>query len=178
MFEHLTRYPRIIVSGPQRSGTTIGAMCIAQDTGHTFVPEEMFRVFSVDRFEQLLTGSQIVIQCPALCYCVDRYSADDTLIVIMMRDLDDIRASEERIDWGQWAPGELLHYGMEPSKARTFWDDGGSVARIKYKYWHDCQRPNVQHWLELDYESLAEHPLWVPPEMRERFGARQIAPRG
>lgn len=39
MFEHLKAYKRIVVSGPQRSGTRIVAKAVAQDTNKSFIDE-------------------------------------------------------------------------------------------------------------------------------------------
>ena len=67
MFEHLEKFPRILVTGPQRSGTRIAATMIAEDTGHWFVGEEGIGVDSLNRlWRTLVTGRDVVIQAPCL----------------------------------------------------------------------------------------------------------------
>lgn len=176
MFEHLARYDKILVTGPQRSGTTVAAKAISQDTGHRYVDEDEYGVHSEEAFIELLEGShRIVIQCPTMSHIVHQVATSDTLVVMMMRDCDDIRASEERVEWTVGVYQELYRFGMSPRQARSYRKKGGQVAPLKYRRWQEEQRDLIPHWLELEYESLSGHPLWVPKEQRTHFEARQIA---
>ena len=47
VFEYLLHYHYVIVTGPQRSGTRIGAKMIAYDTGYTYVDEAEVKADSV-----------------------------------------------------------------------------------------------------------------------------------
>jgi hypothetical protein len=47
---HLGKHSRIIVTGPQRSGTTISAQIIADELNYTLFPEEEIGVSSLHRF--------------------------------------------------------------------------------------------------------------------------------
>lgn len=174
MFESLAEHARILVTGPQRSGTTIAARMIAHDTGYLFVPEERFGTDKRRAFEGMLKSDHFSVQCPTMCRWIHEYADDETLVVMMIRDTDNIRASEERISWGVGAYPELMRYGMSIRQARSFRLRGREIAPIKYAYWRDRQRSSIPHWLELEYESLSEHPLWVPKEERACFRARQI----
>jgi len=168
LFEKLKRWPRILVTGPQRSGTRIATQMIAQDTGHWFVGEEGFGTDSVNKLlEKLETGRNMVIQCPAMSPFVNLFGMHDAdlFVVMVQRDQDDIRASRKRIGW-RWEMAELIRcLNLE-----------GDSAEIKYRFWSEFQKGDLKHrGMDLEYESLSEHPLWIPKEKRGRFGARQTA---
>lgn len=162
MFEHLTKYRVIIVTGPQRSGTTICAKMIAHDTGKRFVAEEAFGVHSREHWESLVLHSDdAVIQCPTMCAYVGNVLADDVLVVMVHRSLVEIHESEKRIGWREHLR-ELERYGLSE----------GDPAAVKYAAW-DRQRKQIPHTLDVAYHDLATHPLWVPKEQRAGFGHRQ-----
>ena len=173
MFKHLAKHDVILVSGPQRSGTRIAAKMIAADTGHRCVDENEFRVYSRKRLYAIMQQGRVVIQCPAMSHTLHEIATDDTLVVFMIRDLEDIVASERRINWTGGPYIEMKNYGLARKAAKRYRRHGGQVAPLKYARWWGYQRERVQHWLELEYESLAAHPLWVPKEQRANFVAKQ-----
>jgi hypothetical protein len=162
MFEHLKRYDKILVTGPQRSGTRIAARMIAQDTGHHYVDENDIYVDSLNALcKWLKKDDKIVVQCPALMRYVHHLVDQDVLVVVMRRDLEDIWASQERIGWDAAWP-ELIRYGMP----------NNSPAFIKYHGWME-QKRRFDQYIEIEYESLRDHPLWVDKERRANFGPLQ-----
>lgn len=173
MFEHLSRYDKILVTGPQRSGTRIAAKMVAHDTSFEYVDEDMFGVRELNLFEQIMEWHQIAVQCPTMSHCIHKYTDDETLVVFMIRDVEDIIASERRIDWHNGPYFELMNYGYSSRQAVSFRRRGGHVAPIKYAYWLTKQRRHIPHYLELEYESLAAHPLWIPKEQRVNFTTKQ-----
>lgn len=168
MFEHLKKWSRILVVGPQRSGTRIAATMIAHDTDYWFVGEEEIGVDSLNRLWKILQIShRIVVQCPALtCYAHLLARPDPGLCVVMMRrDLDDIKASEERIFW-KWEPTELIRMGVT----------GGNSAQLKYQRWNGSQKADLgAQGYEVEYSSLEQHGLWIAKPARGRFGPRQTS---
>ena len=164
MFKHLSTFPHILVTGPQRSGTTICAAMIAHDTGLEFLTEE--KVPGLDNLRGLLTTEKrFVLQCPQFCRYIHEFSAPDTLIVMMRRECKDIIASEIRIGWQGYRKMELARYGVED----------GVISDVKYAYWDAHQKHMIQEQLEVEFESLKEHPLWIPKSRRLHFGPRQIS---
>jgi Coenzyme PQQ synthesis protein D (PqqD) len=163
MFEWLKKFKKILVTGPQRSGTRICARMIAHDTGYKYIDE---KVLGVDSFYKLfsLFDSNLccVVQCPALCRHVHMFSRDESAIVLMRRNVKDIIASQERIGWN-WEKPELARYDCS----------AGVIAEVKYEFWDKEQRPRIEHSFEIAYDSLAGHPLWVPKNMRGNFGPDQ-----
>lgn len=167
MFTDWQSFSIILVTGPQRSGTRIAARCIAADTGHTYIDEQSFGIHSKARFDALIaTRKNVVIQCPGMAHIIQTYGArPDVLIVLMLRELHDIQASEERIDW-QGNEHELGKYKQQAGRAAVF----------KYAYWLAHQRKKIKNWREIDYTTLVSHPLWIAPEQRQDFAADQWKP--
>ena len=163
MFEHLGGFERVLVTGPQRSGTRICSKMIAHDTGLRFVDERAFAADSLNRLWKMLqqeTG--IVVQCPALCRYVHLLTGESDAVVFMRRPIVDIVASQERIGW-EWEPPERIRYG------------GGVdlIASVKWWEWIDWQKRMIHYPFEIYYNDLAEHPLWIPKEQRANFEACQ-----
>lgn len=166
MFEHLATHPKIVVTGPQRSGTRIGAKMIAADTGHAFVDEMEFAIKDVAAFWEVLRRDNIVVQAPHMLKDLVDDPPPDIFVVLMRRDLDQIHASEQRIQWAEV-------YGGNKTELARFGLTEGDPAAVKYGYW-DSHTKSVP-FLELEYEALRRHPLWVDDDQRRGFGPLQTA---
>ena len=175
MFAHLSTFDKILVTGPQRSGTHIAAKMIAHDLRYQLVSEEAFSTHSVKKFTQLLERNfQMVVQCPGMCHVIHKFTAYNVCIILMKRDIDDIKASERRIGWGRGLLDELLKYGIKYEHLRSYVKNGSvPISQLKYELWDTYQSGKIIHRLELSYESLSAHPLWIPKEKRMHFGAKQ-----
>lgn len=154
MFEDLHRYKRILVTGPQRSGTTICARCIAEDTGHRYVDEEEIKISDMDLFHEVWTeGHPLVLQAPSLAAICDWIGRGrHTLVVWMLRPLDEILESQRRINW-VWEEAERFEYNVSRNDHRP-------IAAIKLQRWLQ-QRQVIPNKIEVQYHSLSAHPLWV-----------------
>jgi len=170
MFEHLAKWRAIVVSGPQRSGTTIAARMIAADTGHRYIDEAEFGVHILAIWLRVVQDSRgVVVQCPGMSHRLcDIGTLDDVLVLWMLRPTSDILTSQRRIGWQDRQ--ERRHYMRLTPLAS---EPDSAISDVKLDYWRSTQRARVAHWLELEYESLKEHPLWVPKEQRRRFTAKQ-----
>ncbi len=181
MFEYLAPHRYILVTGPHRSGTTIAARMIVEDLAVDYYEEEDVFYFcqtadvnKVDlrAFLKFVGGDPLVLRCPALCSQVHKYADIEGLfVVLMVRPIDDILASQRRVRWG-----------FEAHELKAYPGAKGSIARVKYDFWREVQAPVLNgKSLELHYESLAAHPMWVPKERRADFYIRQFRegePRG
>ena len=92
MFEDLVKYPRILVTGPQRSGTRICSVMIAHDTNHYHVDERLVGLDCIDMMAGMLYSDRltvpIVIQCPGFSRWAHKWpDLEDMLIVWMKRPL-------------------------------------------------------------------------------------------
>jgi hypothetical protein len=165
LFDHLARHTRIVVTGPQRSGTRITAQMIAADTGHTFVDEMSFEVSNEALWRLILKEEQVVVQAPGLLKVIVDRPPSGIFVVLMRRDLGRIHASEDRIGWEtvlHGNSGELAQFGLKE----------GQSADIKYEYWdtHD----KCFDFVELPGD-IAAHPLYLPDHRRIGFGPLQTS---
>src|SRR4051812_34242924 len=126
MFEFLAGENKIAVTGPQRSGTRFAAKVIAADTGLTFIDEEEFQFAREDEWREILFGrDNFVIQCPSMLKPLVDMSSPEVFVVLMRRPLEEIHASQHRIDWKQYESWELARFGVQ----------SGDSAALKYEYW-------------------------------------------
>ena len=167
LFACFSKYSRIIVTGPQRSGTTIAANMIAHDTDKHYIDEWDFGATDPDRWRALVMSEEnYVMQAPCMCRYVHEFGKVDGLaIVLMRRPVEDIIASERRIGMPTYNP-ELKRYG----KANGVIDD------IKYRYWDEHQVDEIQNVYELPYAKLKDHSLYVPISSRRHFAPKQWKP--
>jgi hypothetical protein len=161
MFEHLKTYSRIIVSGPQRSGTRIASRMIASDCDYKYIDEKEFKVSNTHLLDALMQSENIVVQAPGVCHLLHTLSYHSLLICLMIRPTNDIEASEQRINWDNSCRKlELSHYGKTE----------GSPSKAKYDFWHSAQKPQLEpHCLEINYKSLKDHPLYIKKQDRKNF---------
>jgi len=173
MFEQFSEFKHVLVTGPQRSGTTICAKMIAVDTGHKFMAEgHMSHVDSnVEELYELIRivseTNKAVIQCPIQCRWIHLFGDDTTAIVMMRRKLDDIKASEKRVGWGDGRQ-RIMYKGLVTNYGSMH------IALVKWAYWERHQRRLIKHPFEIHYESLCDHSLWVAPKDRDNWGPRRI----
>lgn len=135
---------------------------IAHDTNHRHIDEQDIHVRHIATFESFLSQSEpMVIHCPGLSYIIDNYP--HCFVVWMLRPLSEIIASQQRI-------------GLGEIKERTSYhalEDKRPIAQIKLDYWNEYQKHKLPNYLELEYNSLKNHPLWIDKKDRMDFDARQ-----
>jgi len=146
-------FDRVLVTGPQRAGTTIAAKILSVDLGLEFLADKI--LIGGPHHENLIrllnsgrTG--FVLQCPGVANEIRTVARAGVATVWMMRDEADVAAS--------WAK-----LGGDP----------GRPARRNAR-WAEWQS-GIPNAFELQYESLEGHPLWVPKEERVGWGPRKIS---
>lgn len=184
VFEKLRKYSGIIVTGPQRSGTTFAAAAIAYSLGYAFYPDERIGQRDVGRLKDLMaTEVKFSLQCPALFYMIQDFDFYDAAIVVMRRKTQAIRASIDRIEW-DGSKEEFLPYkedgrysSVVSEHVRRFRGNAlGFITGLKYDVFDKVQRLDMKMpWFDLYYDSLGWHPLWIPKRDRMGFAARQIS---
>ena len=144
----------IIVTGPQRSGTTIAARIIAEQTGGVYVDELDYCLPLPDK---------AVVQAPFLLHQTLEvsYMIPNVRFAFMYRAPGDIVASMERVEWyADWYedPNFYPHY-----------------VKHCYEYIDLLKRTlRKDQWFDVQYESLVHHPLFV--QERTGFTVKQYLP--
>lgn len=179
------QFKRVVVTGPQRSGTQIASKIIADILGWEFFAESeldndrgpAYR----DRYWEWVNDSnteQTVLQCPQMSHLCHR-TPKDTLVVFMIRDIDDILASDEhRIKnfqrrnarAGKMEPSQSVFTDKRREYSRMFFDRAPisieETPKAVYDVWHVIQKRHDFSWAEMSYRSLAEHHLYLPHNIR------------
>lgn len=171
MYESLAKdFNSIVVSGPQRSGTRFAAKCIAHDTGKIYIDEKDINFHDFRLLEYYLSKGNCVIQCPGLCHMLHYIANPDVLVIVMVREIDDIVISEHRINWPKEARmAELFKYGCSE----------GVISKIKYEFWYGYQKQFLKDRARtIDYEYLKKHPLFVDKSARNVFSWDQTKTAG
>ena len=144
----------IIVTGPQRSGTRLSAHIIAEKTGGTFIDE-------LDYSNRI--PNDAVVQAPFLLKSVLEVSFmfPTAQFAFTYRNKNDIIASMERIEW-------YKDYIDNSDFYRTYVDHCYDYIEMLK------QSLPPERWFDIQYESLAHHPLFVTE--RANFTVRQHIP--
>jgi hypothetical protein len=172
-------YDTILITGPQRSGTTIMAVALSNDLKYRHIDEDHYGVRNYDRFnKKVFHGpANIVVQCPALSHLIVNMVLNNSrtrkiLVVLMMRPINEIITSQKRIKWvGEVKEREnyKLHFpGKYPHNL--------PIAQIKYHIWNKIQKPRLHpnNYVEFDYNQLKSSPYWIEPDKRKQFESKQI----
>lgn len=166
--------PAVLVTGPQRSGTTIAAHVIAQELGFRYVDEDEFGIHDGPRATEIMRQGKVVLQAPALCHVAHEAADIGVPVVMVRRRLDEIEKSEHRVHWRTMYDG--LNLKAEQWK---YWKcygipfaDSKRIALIKYEVWDKIQKAQCVSF-DLDYASLVDHPLFKEESERKDFAPRQ-----
>ena len=171
----LSRFDNILVTGPQRSGTTIIARMLSADLGYRYV-DETNAAFD-NSWGKLLRGLRYyrhsVIQCPAQAWRIQALPrSSKTLVVWVNRPREEIIASQDRIGWSvEFEHEELYHYihrwGASPDQR---------VVDVKNDVWENGQKGLLRvPFIEMDYHSdyVQQHSQYLPPPARKQFASKQ-----
>lgn len=163
MFEHLSEFRHVIVTGPHRSGTTIAAKMIAEDAAKQFVTESRIAeprfegddepYLNEDMVSQWLTiHGHIALQGATCWRWIEKLQRPDMATVFIIRSPEDTRASQVRYR------GRILD---SPEAKLAEWQ-------------HMRAKGTITNPFTVGYSQLAQHPLFVAD--RTGWSPRQIAP--
>lgn len=148
-------YPPIIVTGPQRSGTTIATQILAADLQRTAVDESEF-IMGKDY-------TNCVLQLPQAMdnYIYFQHVYLGVQFCFVRRDPDDIIRSMKRIQWCR----DDVHD----------WDDFLiRYVHSKFLLWELMKEQIPSSCSEIEYSLLSDHPLFVHD--RTGFTCKQWQP--
>lgn len=171
-----TNYSKIIVSGPQRSGTTYTAKQLAKSLNYIHIDEYQYGVNSIKHFASFLNKNNLVIQAPALTHILDQIKSKDTLIIWMCRSFEDIANSEDRIDWHpKYSVIEFTKYYNKYPNMRDVIKSFERSAPMKTYFFENVQKDKMfVDWTYVDYSILESSPGYISPDKRNNFKPKQI----
>ncbi len=173
---------------------------IAEDTGHGLVREELCNAPNLDlgRLEAWLheVEAPVVLQAPFAADVCHQFPTalvvfmhrDPAAIARSMREHKRIAAAPRQTRILRPASVPLASFGFESGSvdwlrmtqqelAKYHADAGADVIALKYEAWQD-QRERLPHYLELRYDALQSHRLWVDHDVRQHFHMRQTSALG
>lgn len=175
----LRHYSKIIITGCQRSGTNIMGTIVAMDLGYKYYDECYIDIDNATKLlDRLNNENNIVIHCPGMSHLLHTIKTPRTIIVWMLRPLDEIHSSMLRIKW--CAADEIKEknkydFLLNSPLITVTYDDG--IEHIKTQVWRNIQRPQMLcPYLEIDYHCtyIKTHHMYVPPDERRGFRCKQI----
>ena len=170
------KYTKIIVSGPQRSGTTYFADELSKELNYNHYDEKLYDVHNSNKFFELLNSNNIVIQSPSMSSFLHLIESTESLVIFMYRDDNDIFKSEDRIHW------HPTQYKYELSKYKTCFpdllekiDSFKRSSPMKKWIWENIQQPKMKvDWVNVDYNITTQTKGYIPKEKRIHFKPKQI----
>lgn len=161
MFQDLKKFNKIFVTGLARSGTRIATRMIAHDTGKTFIDETEWGIVDIPKLEHHNKyRDNFVVHAVCAYFCMHKFTAEDTLVVFVKRDLADIKKSWERIRTDDLDTQKIL-WKNPPKEATLPMED-------RLALW-DIERNRIINLMEINYEDLKDHPMWLDKEKRQGF---------
>jgi len=193
------RYQVILVTGPQRSGTTWVACALASSLGYSLYDERhpitggndtlraLQRTFAYLRAK----GERAVIQSPMGTKDLHLLPAwPGLLVAFMARSCLDVFRSQNKVDrqQGGWTCSagrtrELRKYLNRPD-LRPHFDERDMICKVKQDVWRWLQAPELQRRAAarefgalnlsatVDFDSFRSHPLWMRGEQRASLGVK------
>lgn len=160
-----SKFERILVTGPQRSGSKLIANIISLDTGYRLVRHKQMDLPSgIKTFRK---KKNIVLHHPSFVAFLKDIEDEHTAIVYCWRRLKDILDSEYKWKWLKYYPLELGYLKSQGYIRKI--GEKMNPAKIKNKVWKNTLESTLQNTFTVRYEDLESHPLWVSKEARDRF---------
>jgi hypothetical protein len=172
-------YKRIIIVGPQRSGTTFTSQALSNTLNFRNVDEDEFDVRDINMFRDIMKQENIVIQAPAMTCKIQTLVGNDDLVVFMVRKWSNIIKSVINKNNGllsNWVfmntmfDIERYNFNKYDSKAGEVFDKyvekDCPYLNSYYNMWKHYQSKNIPNCIALEYESMKNHPMWLDKDQR------------
>ena len=167
----LKRFSRILITGPQRSGTTYTSHIVAKDLGYKCYDESVIRVNDIELFNRYIKHEKIVMQCPDLTLRLEEINYPSTIAVFMDRNNNDIRESEKRVNWEGYPDIKKSYQEKYPS---INFDEFKQTAPMRKWVFNNIQKDKMQiPHLQVPYEILEQTSGFRDKEYRKSFHIKQ-----
>ena len=178
-------HKRIIIVGPQRSGTTFTSRALAKTLKFKNIDEDRFDVRDINLFRDVIKQENIVVQAPAMTCRIQTLVGKDDLVVFMRRKWSDIVKGVHRKNGflSNW----IMMNTMFDVERYNFCEYDLNCAKIfdeyvkkdtpyltaYYSMWKHYQSKVISNCIALDYESMKSHPMWLDKDQRKDFSDKQ-----
>lgn len=168
-------YDYIIISGPQRSGTTYVAAELSNELSYVHVDEFEHGIAKFNNMLNYIKEKPKVIQAPALCSKLHKIKKEKTLAIFMLRNNEDIIKSEDRIEWyPKYSNREVNRYRETFPEQLNKINSFKRCAPMKKWIWENCQKKMMQiDYLELPFEFISQSKGFIKKEDRTHFTKKQ-----
>lgn len=178
-------YDRIVVLGPQRSGTTFTGKAISNTLGEDwhYQDESTFQTKNMKDFRSSWKKDHHVFQAPGLTHLAHEFAGENDLVVFMVRKWSEILRSVKRIskkgptNWilmDEVYDMNKFHYKFVGEELYDKYVDRNSYfLDVIYKMWKHYQIKLIPNYIHLDYESMNKHPMWIDKKERLNFSPKQ-----
>ncbi|MFW9880249.1 MAG: hypothetical protein ACFFG0_44820 [Candidatus Thorarchaeota archaeon] len=169
----LKPYYKIVITGPQRAGTTIISKILSEELNYEFLSEKVFNTRNYEKFKQkIINTNNFVIQAPCLSYLAHKIQEIDQniMVIFIYRKIDDIIKSQIRINW----IGEQEERNNYIEYFPDFYSRDKPISEIKYDVYIKYQKPRMINTVFLNYYTFKKHPLWIDKKYRVTFKPHQI----
>ena len=170
IIEQCGKYQNILVTGPQRSGTTFASKSIAKILRYRFVDEDEYQVHNENAFNDILKLNQkMVIHAPAMSHLLP-INLPNTFVIWMQRNIMDVIKSEDKIDW------HIREFWNEKNKAirrfpfhTSIIDAFPNNKMMKDWMWDNLQKVKMYNYAELNYKHLRECEEFIKSKTKKQF---------
>lgn len=174
LIEIARNYSRIVVVGPQRSGTTFTAFSIANSIGYDHYDEFDPRI-SMKSFDEIIKivqeNENLVVQKPTFTHRIHQIEIPSLLFVYMKRSLEDTQRSIDRVKW------KFDNLEITKFKQSGFdFDENEKMSAIVKNHVFATQQKQMMKcpWVFFEYENLKDAPGYKEPSERSNFNIKQI----
>lgn len=189
--ETISKFKRVLVTGPHGAGNKITAKIIAHDINSTYIrletpwshndywDENLGLKKSLESIRE--KNESYVLFTPSTSAHLHRILdyLQDTLVVFTYKDHKEIDEYTERNDYlkNNTHNYESIVYTNViindfPHQIDLLSD---TIENMTWKLWEEDQRQMIPNWIDIHHSSLEGHELWLPKETRVGFKAWQTA---
>ena len=168
------QYKKILISGPQRSGTTILSRILSQDLSYELHDE----LKDTKSFKN--TPNNSISQGPSMCCFLHEIEEPDTLIVFISRNCNDIIISQKRIIlksglcWNDDPNCELSEKKLYAKYFPEFFQENIPSCYIKQNVWLSFQMFNMKSdFITFPYDGLMVDDRYIQKDLRVNFTGKQ-----
>ena len=182
--ETLSKFKKILVTGPHGAGNKITAHVISHDLNIPYIRgEETWKSWEYNEPEPrgLLTYHERMKDQEWSMFAPSQSShlqnmlpyLDDVLVVFMYKSINEIKDYTTRNRFVrnlthsyEWEThNDIIDKQYPELSYLKNWE----IEEMTYFLWEVKQKKLIKNWIEIEHSSLEGHELWVPKERRKNF---------